>query len=195
MRRILFACSIVILFAASIAAQKIKPWTEWTEKDAVKILNDSAWGQTQTEGTSEVQPSSTSAITSTTAARENTVKSASAAGNSAESGERKDTAMSVHYRVRLLSAKPIRAALVRMIELQGAPPEKVAQWRPFVDRDFGDYIVITITMDGNDRKRMGLAMDEISKVETESLNGISRADGRPGGQVCLPASAGRETFH
>ena len=64
MRRILFACSIIILFAASIAAQKTKPWTEWTEKEAAKILNDSAWGQTQTEGGSEVQPSSTSAITS-----------------------------------------------------------------------------------------------------------------------------------
>jgi len=185
MPRILFACSIIILFAASIAAQKTKPWTEWTEKDAAKILNDSAWGQTQTEGGSEVQPSSTSAITSTTAARENTVKSASAAGNSAESGEKKDTAMSVHYRVRLLSAKPIRAALVRMIELQGAPPEKVAQWRPFVDRDFGDYIVVTITMDGNDRKRMGLAMDEISKVETEALKTTTYLERKDGKRVAL----------
>jgi hypothetical protein len=184
MRRILFACSIIILFAASIAAQKTKPWTEWTEKDAAKILNDSAWGQTQTEGgETSSQPSSTSAITQTTAGRREDQNIGAAAR--VESGEKKDTAMSMHYRVRLLSAKPIRAALVRMIELQGAPPEKVAQWRPFVDRDFGDYIVITVTMDGNDRKRMGLAMDEISKVETEALKTTTYLERKDGKRVAL----------
>src|SRR5438046_958554 len=132
MRRILFACSILIFCVASVSAQKTKPWTEWTEKDAVKILNDSAWGQTQTEGGSATQqPSSTSAITQTTAGRRDDRDTTP----QAESGEKKE-APSVRYRVRLLSAKPIRAALVRMIELQGAPAEKVAQWRPFVDRDF-----------------------------------------------------------
>jgi hypothetical protein len=180
MRRILFACSIIILFAASIAAQKTKPWTEWTEKDAAKILNDSAWGQTQTEGGSTSQPSSTSAITQTTAGRRDDRDTTP----QAESGEKKE-APSVHYRVRLLSAKPIRAALVRMIELQGAPPEKVAQWRPFVDRDFGDYIVITVTMDGTDRKRMGLAMDEISKVETEALKTTTYLERKDGKRVAL----------
>lgn len=183
MRRILFACSIIILFAASIAAQKTKPWTEWTEKDAAKILNDSAWGQTQTEGGTESQPSSTSAITQTTAGRRED-QARDAGASKIESGEKKD-APSMHYRVRLLSAKPIRAALVRMIELQGAPPEKVAQWRPFVDRDFGDYIVITVTMDGNDRKRMGLAMDEISKVETEALKTTTYLERKDGKRVAL----------
>ncbi len=183
MRRILFACSILILFAASIAAQKTKPWTEWTEKEAAKILNDSAWAQTQTEGGSESQPSSTSAITQTTAGRKEDTNTAAAAR--VESGEKRDTVMSVHYRVRLLSAKPIRAALVRMIELQGAPPEKVAQWRPFVDRDFGDYIVVTITMDGNDRKRMGLAMEEINKVETEALKTTTYLERKDGKRVAL----------
>ena len=95
MRRILFACSIIILFAASIAAQKTKPWTEWTEKDAAKILNDSAWGQTQTEGGSTSQPSSTSAITQTTAGRRDDRDTTP----QAESGEKKE-APSVRYRVR-----------------------------------------------------------------------------------------------
>lgn len=182
-RRILFTCSLLILFAASAAAQKTKPWTEWSEKDAEKILNDSAWGQTQTEGDSSAESSSTSAITSTTAARESQVRNASAAKN-AESGERKD-AMSVHYRVRLLSAKPIRAAFVRMVELQGATPERVAQLRTFVDRDFGDYIVVTITMDGNDRKRMGLAIEEISKADTSVLKTTTYLERKDGKRVAL----------
>jgi hypothetical protein len=187
MRKALFSFSILILFAGAAAAQKTKPWTEWTEKDAEKILNDSAWGQTQTEANTSSQPSSTSAITQTTAAKENTVKNAGAIGNSAESGEKMGggPSMSVHYRVRLLSAKPIRAAFVRKIELQGAPPEKVAQLRPFVDRDFGDYIVVTISMEGNDPKRMGPASAEISKADPAALKTTTYLERKDGKRVSL----------
>ncbi|HMJ25349.1 MAG TPA: hypothetical protein VK475_05950 [Pyrinomonadaceae bacterium] len=183
MRTILLACSILVLLAASVSAQKTKPWTEWSAKDADKVLNDSGWGQTLTEGDNNSQPSSTSAITQTTAARENTVKNASAAKN-VESGEKSDP-MSVHYRVRLLSAKPIRAAFVRKIELQGAPPEKVAQLRTFVDRDFGDYIVVTITIDGTDVKRRGLATTEISAADAEALKTTTYLERKDGKRVSL----------
>jgi hypothetical protein len=181
MKRILFTCSILILFAVSAAAQKAKPWMEWSAKDAEKILNDSAWGQTQTEG-GESQPSSTSAITQTTAARRE--DTSTSAANKVESGEKKD-AMSVHYRVRFLSAKPIRAAFVRMIEIQGAPPEKVAQLRTFVDREFADYIVVTITMDGNDKKRLGLAMTEISNADATVLKTTTYLERKDGKRVAL----------
>ena len=181
--KILFTCSLVIVFAAAASAQKLKPWTEWSAKDAEKVLNDSAWGQTQTEGDSSSEPSSTSAITQTTAAKEKQVKNTDAI--SAESGEKIGTSMSIHYRVRLLSAKPIRAAFVRMIEIQGAPPEKVAQLRTFVDRDFGDYIVVTITMDGNDRKRLGLIMSEISSVDGEALKARTYLERKDGKRVSL----------
>src|SRR6266436_1455188 len=183
MRRILVTCFALILFAASASAQKTtKPWTEWSEKEAEKILNDSPWGQTQSE-IKEAQQSSASAITATTAARREDTNTKAAAN--VESGEKKDAPMSVHYRVRLLSAKPIRAAFVRMIEIQGAPAERVAQLRPFVDRDFGDYIVVTITMDGTDQKRMGLAMSEISKVDAEALKATTYLERKDGKRVAL----------
>src|SRR5437016_3879926 len=114
--KILFTCSLVIVFAAAASAQKLKPWTEWSAKDAEKVLNDSAWGQTQTEGDSSSEPSSTSAITQTTAAKEKQVKNTDAI--SAESGEKIGTSRSVNYRVRLLSDKPIHATFVRLIEIQ-----------------------------------------------------------------------------
>jgi hypothetical protein len=183
MRTLLFACSILILIAASVSAQKTKPWTEWSAKDAEKVLNDSAWGQTQTESDSSSQSSSGSAITQTTASRENSVKSADGAKN-VESGEKRDP-ISFHYRVRLLSAKPIRAAFIRMIELQGAPPEKIGELRTFVDRDFGDYIVVTLTMDGTDRKRMGLAMTEINTVDAEKLKTTTYLERKDGKRVSL----------
>jgi len=182
-RRVLFACSMMVLCVVSVAAQKSKPWTEWSAKDAEKVLNDSGWGQTQTEADTSSAPSSTSAITQTTAARESQVRSADAAKNT-ESGEKKEP-MALHYRVRLLSAKPIRAAFVRMIEIQGAPAEKVAQLRTFVDRDFGEYIVVTITVDGNDRKRMGPAMAEISSVDAEALKTTTYLERKDGKRVAL----------
>src|SRR5439155_6142605 len=115
--------------------------------------------------------------------KENQVKNAGAVVN-VESGENKEP-LSVHYRVRLLSAKPIRAAFVRLIEIQGAPPEKVAQWRTFVDRDFGDYIVVTITMDGTDRKRLALATDEISKIDPEALKTTTFLERKDGKRIAL----------
>jgi hypothetical protein len=181
--RILLTCSILVLFAVSAAAQKAKPWTEWSAKDAEKVLNDSAWGQTQTEGQTS-QPSSTSAITQTTAGRRED-QSRDAGASRIESGEKIGATMSVHYRVRLLTAKPIRAAFVRMVELQGAPPDKVAQLRGFVDRDFGDYIVVTVTMDGNDRKRMAPAQQEISSADAELLKNTTYLERKDGKRVAL----------
>src|SRR5581483_5425997 len=43
---ILMVCALVVIAGAQ---KKFKTWTEWTEKDAQKILDDSPWGQTQVE--------------------------------------------------------------------------------------------------------------------------------------------------
>jgi hypothetical protein len=72
-----------------------------------------------------------------------------------------------------------------MIEIQGAPPEKVAQLRTFVDRDFADYIVITITMDGNDPKRMGQAKEEIGNADATVLKTTTYLERKDGKRVSL----------
>jgi hypothetical protein len=180
MKRVLFVCSILLLLALPASAQKGKAWTEWTDKEAEKILNDSAWGQTQTEGGTSEQPAQTSAISSTTAARERNATNVRSAATSAESGETKDVP-SLHLRVRFMSAKPIRAAFVRMVELQGGSAEKVAQIKPFIDYDFSNYIVVTINMDGNDRRRMGAIMQELAKTDPATLKSVTyleRKDGK-----------------
>src|SRR6266436_7316922 len=49
------ATIITVLLAAGIGAQQPTVWTGWSHKDAEKILNDSPWGQTQTDtNTSEM---------------------------------------------------------------------------------------------------------------------------------------------
>jgi len=182
MKRVLFVCSLLVLLALPTYAQKGKAWTDWTQKEAEKVLNDSGWGQTQSEGGGggSDQPSQTSAITSTTAARERNATNVRAAATSAESGETKATP-SLHVRVRFMSAKPIREAFVRMLELQGTPAEKVAQIKPFIDYDFTDYVVVTVNMDGDDRRKMGAIIQELSKTDPASLKPVTyleRKDGK-----------------
>src|SRR5690242_5651792 len=101
MKRLSFVCSILMLVALPAYAQKGKAWTDWNQKEAEKVLNDSGWGQTQTEGGSGggEQPAQTAAISTTTAGRERNATSVSAAATSAQSGETK-AAPSLHLRVR-----------------------------------------------------------------------------------------------
>lgn len=177
MKRALFLYSAILLIAGSATAQNAKPWTEWTEKEAIRLLNDSAWAQTQTEAGATADTAATSAITQTTAARREDQRISAA--SSVESGESKPRA-TLNYRVRFLSAKPVRAAFVRMMELQGANPERVAELRTFVDRDFGDYIVLSLSVDGTDRKRLETVNGEINVAEEASLQKnvyLERKDG------------------
>ena len=179
--KFLFAGLLLMICAVAAAAQKTKPWTEWSEKEADKVLNDSGWAQTQSEGDSAPQSTSSSAITATTTARRE--DSNIAAASRVESGEKKDSP-SVHYRVRLLSAKPIRAAIIRKIELQGAPAERVAQMRAFVDRDFSDYIVVTISIEG-DKRRAAPSIQELMTNDPEAFKTVAYLERKDGKRVTL----------
>src|SRR5712671_564602 len=177
MRRTLFICSALILFAASVSAQKDKPWTEWTEKDATKVLTDSAWSQTQKEMT-DVAPSSGNSGSAVTTAAENrstanAVMSDSAKAQS-ESGQnvgQKSGSLTVNYYVAFLTAKPVRQAFVRMIELKtpNTPPDKVAERRTFVDRDFSEYVIVTLKLEGTDKKKLAPAMQLLSGADVNAL--------------------------
>ena len=56
MKEIVVACLLACaLVAGAVAQKKMKPWGEWSEKDARKILDVSTWAQTQVEtNTSEM---------------------------------------------------------------------------------------------------------------------------------------------
>ena len=184
MKKLFFSCSLLVLLTVAAQAQKTKPWTEWSEKDAEKVLNDSAWGQTQTEGGSSDEPSQTSAITSTTAAREARSEMPGPPPKPASQATRKQLELFT-IASDSCSAKPIRAAFVRKAELQGAPAEKVTQLKSFVDRDFGDYIVVTITMDGNDTKRMAPVAQGLTSADVTALKDVTYLERKDGKRVQL----------
>jgi hypothetical protein len=155
MNKIAVTLLLVCALAVGISAQKkMKPWTEWSEKEAQKILDNSPWGQTQSDvDTSEMF------YTPTTQ---------SGGGNSASRIEQGATnqATGVNFRIRFLSAKPIRQAFARLVELkQKTPnPELSEQLRSFVERDFSQWIVVAVNYDSRDGRYSGPVMQALNSA-------------------------------
>ncbi|HKR12538.1 MAG TPA: hypothetical protein VJT15_10800 [Pyrinomonadaceae bacterium] len=177
MRRI-SACLVILMLAGLAVAQKQKPWTEWTKKDVEKTLSDSAWGQTQSEGGSSAPAGDTGAVTQVAAQR-----SADRQMNrQGESGETKPVNY-VKYQVRFLSAKPVRAAFARQVLLSRTEPDEAltAQLQGFVDRDFSEYIIISVGVQVGDAKMAGPIMAAFTNANAEALKQnvyLERKDGK-----------------
>jgi len=178
MRRVVFTSLLLALCACSAFAQKAKPWTELSEKEAAKILNDSPWGQTQTEGEDSRQPEQTSAITQVAAPR-------SADRQLQREGEAPDTKPSrvVKFRMRFLSAKPVRGAFAKFVLLKkGEADEGLAtQLQGFVDRDFGDYVVVAVMAEAADPRMVGPMMQFLTNATVDGLKEkvyLERKDGK-----------------
>jgi len=195
MKRILLLCSALILLATTAVAQKDqkeKSWTEWTEKEAMKMLSDSAWAQTQKELTDSGSSSGGSAIT-TAAENKNTAnmtmdeKSKNAAPESGQNIGQKNQSLSLIYNVSFLTAKPVRAANIRISELRHpeTPADLAAQRRAFVDRDFGDYIVVTLRMDGTDKKKVAPIVQLLTSSNKDTFKDIAYLERKDGKRVAL----------
>lgn len=180
--RTLSAWFFLVLLAAPAFAQKSKPWTEWSKKDAEKILNSSAWGQTQTEG----EASATTTESAVTAVGGPPPASGRQLSRSGESGASKPSTL-VRYRVRFLTAKPVREAFARMVLLsQEKPSEELAQQlQSFVDRDFGDYIVVVISVETADKRSAGQLMQAFSGATSETLQKTTYLERKDGQRLFL----------
>ena len=176
----LFCAALLIASSTAVlAAQQAKPWSEWTKKDVEKTLNDSPWAQTQTEtDTSQMTYSPT--ISQTTAARREDSRITDA--SKVESGA-KNSAMSVKYRIRFLSAKPIREAFARMVlSAQQSPgPDLAQQLQGFVDRDFSEYIVVAVTVEASDQRYAAPISQAFNSATADLLKNntyLERKDGK-----------------
>ena len=183
MRRTLAACLLLAFCVGAAFGQKTK-WTDWSKKDVDKMLNDSPWGQTQTEGAKSQSSSSesSSAITQVAAPRAANRQM----DRQGESGEAKPSTL-VKYHVRFLSAKPIRQAFARMVLLsQQSPNDGLAeQLQGFVDRDFGDYIVVAITAEADDKRAAGMITQVFGAATAESLKSAAYLERKDGKRLSL----------
>jgi len=161
----------------SNAQKKLKPWQEWSRKDAETILNDSSWGKTQIEtDASELffrpqgAPDARSGRSNADPVRD-------------ERGGATNQATDVKYRVRFLSAKPIRQAFARMIVLdQPTEDPKVTMYmNDFVERKFDKWIAVSVGFESRDQRFSGKAIQAFASATTGSLKNntyLERKDGK-----------------
>ncbi len=151
--------------------KKPKPWTEWSQKDAQKILDDSAWGQTQVEA-------DVSEMFFTPTTGSNPSRAARGALNQS---------VPLNLRIRLLSAKPIRQAFARAIELQQKTPNKQLSesLRGFVVRQFDRFIVVAVDYDCRDQRFSGQAMQLFNSATGEVLKNNTYLETKDGKKLFL----------
>jgi hypothetical protein len=182
MKKLAISLALILTFAIGVGAQKkMKPWTEWSDKEALKMLNDSAWGQTQTEtNTSEMtfKPSNSSRISS------RPLDNSSGTGNNDSSQQGQlNQATNINYRIRLLTSKPIRQAIARRAQLQN--PALAEQLKAFAEQQTDKYIVVAVDYDSSDKRFTGSSMQIFNSVNTGSLKNNTYLETKDGKRVFL----------
>lgn len=131
------ALSLSVPLATFAQQWNKKPYTEWSEKDTQKMLEDSPWSQKQTfSDTSRNASTTTSRGSSQTAIAD---------------------VINVNFYMRFFTAKPVRQAISRAMELQqkGELPEQMAtRLKALATADFPDYIILTVTCDSDRASNM-----------------------------------------
>lgn len=163
---VMVVCVIALTMVAG-AQKKYKPWMEWTEKDVTKMLNDSPWGQTQTDtNTAEMFYSPTSG-----------------GGGSRGTQGALNQAVNLNYRIRFLSAKPIREAFARQVIMK--TPQLAEQLKAFAEQTSDKYIVIAVDYDSTDRRLSGPAMQLFNSASPGQLKTNTYLETKDGKRVFM----------
>ncbi|HKU75096.1 MAG TPA: hypothetical protein VJR02_14380 [Pyrinomonadaceae bacterium] len=156
---------ICLMAASSVVGQKkIKPWKEWSKGDAEKMLSNSPWSQRQVdmdfvEASTLTRPRDPS-IDATLKQNEGMTSS-----------------------IRFFSARPVRQAFVRMIQLQkkDLTPEMVTRLNTFAEAPSENLIVIAVAVENPDANMLGKAMQIYRNATTIKLKNttyLERSDGK-----------------
>ena len=195
MRKIAIAALLMGLVTLSAIAQnQSRPWSEWCKKDAEKMLNDSPWAQVQVEtNASEMIYSPTTGSAPSLSTTPMTRPPATIREEQADRNARRGTEgayngpVNTSYQIRFLSAKPIREAFANLILLQqsGSSAEdqqKIKkQMQEFVDRNYGDFVVVTVSYTSSDGRLTGKAFQNFNSAVTNTLKNntyLERTDGK-----------------
>ena len=153
-----------------------KSWKEWTKADAEKILNHSPWGQQQVDtDLSEMfyQP--------TTDARTSGGRAPNAGSRLEQGATNQETKLT--YGIRFFSARPVRQAFIRMIQLRqrDLEPDVIERMNNFAELPSAESIIIAVTIEGTDKRSLGKVMQIISSAATGTLKNttyLERNDGK-----------------
>lgn len=179
------AIILTFVFAAVIGAEaqkKVKPWTEWTEKEVLNMLNNSAWGQTQTDtNTSEMFYTPNSQNRNSIGSRP--LEGSSSASNNRSTQGQLNQATYIDYRIRLLTAKPIRQALARRAQMQN--PDLAEQLKAFAEQQTDKYIVVAVSYDSKDGRFSGPAMQTFNSANIGVLKNNTYLENKDGKRLFL----------
>jgi len=168
----------MFLASSALIAQTGKPWLEWNMKETTKILNDSAWSQTQLE-TKEAEGAS-AAITNTGSSRTMVPRDASKDSPGAITSY-------IKYYVRLLSAKPVRQAVVRklMLDSPEMDAERKEQLKSFAEASTSDFIVVAVVAEAKDQSTGRDALQAFQTATFDSLKESTYLERNDGQRVLL----------
>lgn len=172
------AASAFLLAVITATAQKNnKPWTDWSKKDAEKILSDSPWAQTQTD-------TDNSQMFYSPTTRPGTAAITQPPSVNIERGVMGATNQSVDvkFHVRFFSARPVRQALARIMELDQKPPaDMITRLHNFAELKSTNSIIVTVTYESNDQRYSGIVMQQFNSAITATLKNeayLERSDGK-----------------
>src|SRR5829696_2050228 len=157
--------TVCLAAAGSVVGQKqLKPWKEWSKADAQKILNDSPWAHLQVDQDFVEPTPLTRPIDSSIDAR-----------------LKQNEGMT--YGIRVFSARPVRQAFIRMIQLQkkDLTPDMMTRLNTFAEVASPDSIIIAVTTENPDANMLGKAMQIIRNATTTELKNstyLERSDGK-----------------
>lgn len=177
---------LMLLLFAVVAAETVigqkqqKSWKEWSKNDAEKILNNSPWAHFQVDtDLSEMffQP--------TTDARTSGGRAPNASSRLEQGATNQAT--SLQFGIRFFSARPVRRAFIRMIQLQQKKiePDVVARMNNFAEVMSDDSIIVAVTIEGTDKRSLGKAMQIVASAATGTLKNSTYLERNDGKRVFL----------
>lgn len=149
-------------------------WTEWSKKDAEKVLSSSPWAQTQ------VETDLTEMFYSPTPNR----GGLNAAGRAQQGATNQEVTLSFH--IRFFSARPIRQALARLYQLQRQPVgEELQGLESFANAVPEKVIIVTVSYESSDGRTAGRAMQIFESAITATLKNKAYLERKDGTRVFL----------
>jgi hypothetical protein len=173
----IFAVTVLVFLACAphMAQQDVlrKPFRQWTEEEVTKILNDSGWARTQ--ATRVLRPKQMRAV----AGQASEVASATSTDAHAAMGGAED-AVDYRFTIRLRSSRPIRQAIVRLVQLESKYDEMSPEQQKSIDEqtkqllecnECRDNYIVSVGFGSLNSKNVDLVYDWFKGQTVASLKG------------------------